>query len=497
MNIDTSLEVMIVDDDLAMCTFLRSFLSERGYRAITVGNAEEAVLRYQAGRPAAIILDIMMPGRMDGLQALSAFKKIDRDVQVIILSGQGGTATVVQAMKLGASDFVSKPFDDKDLELPLTNALKQYRLNREMATLREQLQSQSKHTMLFSQSERMAEIHDLIERVADTDLTVLIRGESGTGKELVARALCSSSLRRDKPFVKVNCAALPTELLESELFGFERGAFTGAIQHKPGRFEFANHGTMFLDEIGDMSFPLQAKLLQVLQDGEFSRLGGKHDVRVDVRIVAATNKNLEQAVAQGQFREDLFFRLNVVSIKMPPLRERREEVPTLCDYFLKKYSVHYNKPYAQLSQDTMRLLRDYDWPGNVRELENLIKRTVVLGTEAGIKKDIMHGIELAAHRLDPPADTRQPSVGRAGAAASPAPPVPTAPTDAASAEAANCSLKDISRIAARGAERELIFKMLQQTRWNRKETAEILGISYKALLYKIKENGLDKAPSHA
>jgi two-component system response regulator AtoC len=497
MNIDSSLEVMIVDDDLAMCTFLRSFLSGRGYRAIAVGNAEEAVLRYQARRPAAIILDIMMPGRMDGLQALAAFKKIDRDVQVIILSGQGGTATVVQAMKLGASDFVSKPFDDKDLELPLTNALKQYRLNREVAALREQLQSRPRHTMLFSQSEPMAEIHDLIERVADTDLTVLIRGESGTGKELVARALCSSSLRRDKPFVKVNCAALPTELLESELFGFERGAFTGAIQHKPGRFEFANHGTMFLDEIGDMSLPLQAKLLQVLQDGEFSRLGGKHDVRVDVRIVAATNKNLEQAVAQGQFREDLFFRLNVVSIKMPPLRERREEVPTLCDYFLKKYSVHYNKPYAQLSQDTMRLLMDYDWPGNVRELENLIKRTVVLGSEAGIKKDIMHGIEMAALRLDPPADTRQPSVGRASAAASPAPPVPTAPIDAASSEAGNCSLKDVSRIAARGAERELIFKMLQQTRWNRKETAEILGISYKALLYKIKENGLDKAPSHA
>jgi two-component system response regulator AtoC len=254
---------------------------------------------------------------------------------------------------------------------------------------------------------------------------------------------------------------------------------------------------MFLDEIGDMSLPLQAKLLQVLQDGEFSRLGGKHDVRVDVRIVAATNRNLEQAVAQGQFREDLFFRLNVVSIKMPPLRERREEVPLLCDYFLKKYSVHYNKPYAQLSQDTMRLLMDYDWPGNVRELENLIKRTVVLGSEAGIKQDIMNGIEMAAQRPDPLADTRQPSVGRAGTAAPTAPPAAAAPIDAASSEADNCSLKDISRVAARGAERELISKMLQQTRWNRKETAEILGISYKALLYKIKENGLDKAPSHA
>src|SRR4051812_32539043 len=244
----------------------------------------------------------------------------------------------------------------------------------------------------------MAEVRDLIERVADTDVTVLIRGESGTGKELVARALAAASLRRDKPFVKVNCAALPTELLESELFGFERGAFTGAIQHKPGKFEFANQGTMFLDEIGDMSFALQAKLLQVLQDGEFSRLGGKHDVHVDVRVVAATNKDLEQAVADGLFREDLFFRLNVVCINLPPLRERREEIPILSDYFLKKYSVQYNKPCVDMSADTMRLLMEYDWPGNIRELENLVKRTVVLGTETPIRKELAHGLAMAAAR---------------------------------------------------------------------------------------------------
>src|SRR5262249_33291790 len=204
--------------------------------------------------------------------------------------------------------------------------LRQHQLSREVAALREQLQSQSKYKMLFGHSEKMAEVQDLIERVADTDVTVLVRGESGTGKELVARGLTASSPRRDKPFVKVNCAALPTELLESELFGFERGAFTGAIQHKPGKFEFANHGTRFIDEIGEMSAPLQAKLLQVLQDGEFSRLGGKHDVHVDVRIVAATNRNLERAVANGQFREDLFFRLNVVVITLPPLRERLEDI---------------------------------------------------------------------------------------------------------------------------------------------------------------------------
>jgi two-component system, NtrC family, response regulator AtoC len=319
---------------------------------------------------------------------------------------------------------------------------------------------------------------------------VLIRGESGTGKELVARALYASSLRADKPFVKVNCAALPTELLESELFGFERGAFTGAIQHKPGKFEFANHGTMFLDEIGDMSFPLQAKLLQVLQDGEFARLGGKFDVRVDVRVVAATNRDLDKAVADGQFREDLYFRLNVVSITLPPLRERREEIPLLIDHFLKKYSVQYNKPALEIGTETRRLLMEHDWPGNIRELENLVKRAVVLGAEAPIRKELTQSLALAMQRAST-APTRP-----APAAPQPAaPPPPQSPTAmaAAAAEAGNYSLKDISRSAAREAERELILKMLQQTRWNRKETAEILGISYKALLYKIKENGLDKA----
>jgi two-component system response regulator AtoC len=485
---------MVVDHDLSMCTHLRAFLSERGCSAVVVGSPTEAVRQYQSNRPAAVILDIALDGATDGLEALAAFKKIDRDVPVIILSEHGGTAMVVQAMKLGASDFVSKPCGDAELELPLANALRQHKLTREVAAMREQLQSQSTRTMLYGHGERMAEVRDLIERVADTDVTVLIRGESGTGKELVARALCSSSLRCDKPFVKVNCAALPTELLESELFGFERGAFTGAIHQKPGKFEFANHGTMFLDEIGDTSLPLQAKLLQVLQDGEFSRLGGKHDVHVDVRIVAATNKNLEHAVADGQFREDLFFRLNVLCIKMPPLRERREDVPLLCDYFLKKYSVHYNKPYAELSKDTMRLLMDYDWPGNIRELENLIKRTVVLGTEAGIMKDIAHGIAMSAHRQHQPVDGRRPSGLRATADVSFMAPVASAPAEATvGAETDPCSLKDVSRIAARIAERELIYNKLQQTHWNRKETAGILGISYKALLYKIKENGLDKA----
>ena len=456
-------QVMVVDDDLSMCAFLESFLCERGYSALTLDRPEEALKRYQAERPAAVILDLVMPGGMDGLEALAAFKKIDPDVPIIVLSGQGRTTTVVQAMKLGAADFVGKPFDEPDLEGPLADALRHQQACREAAMRRAQLQSHSDQATIFGHSERMAAVQHLIERVADTDAPVLIRGEKGTGKELVARALCATSTRRDKPFIKVNCSALPADLLEAELFGFDRGVLTGAMQHRPGKFEFANHGTMFLDEIGDMGMPLQAKLLQVLEDGGFSRLGARHDVKVDVRIVAATNHDLERAVAEGRFREDLFLRLDVVCINMPPLRERREEVMILCDAFLKKYSALYNKPYVELSPDTMRLFREYDWPGNVRELENLIMRTVVLGTEAPIRKDITDGRLTAGDIV------------------------------AAAAEAGNYSLKDVSRTAAREAERELILKMLQQTHWNRKETAEILNISYKALLYKIKENGLDKA----
>ena len=514
-------QVMVVDDDLAMCGFLRSFLGARGYSALTVTNADEAVRRFHADRPSAVLLDVVMPGGMDGLAALAAFKKIDKDVPVIVISGQGRTNTVVQAMKLGANDFVCKPFQDEELEMLIGNALKQRKLSQEVATLREQLKEQSKYTLLFANSERMIEVRDLIHRVSDTDVTVLVRGESGTGKELVARALHEQSLRKDRSFVKVNCAALPTELLESELFGFEKGAFTGAIQHKPGKFEFANHGTMFLDEIGEMSFPLQAKLLQVLQDGEFSRLGGKADVQVDVRVIAATNRDLETAVAEGQFREDLYFRLNVVTINLPPLRERREEIPILTDHFLKKYSVQYNKPCCAVSAELANAFMHYDWPGNVRQLENLIKRMLVLGTEAPILKDLQSPVAPIPFRLHsspassmsrpfamPPQPVAPPPPAVAAAspfmppvaAVSPAVPVAqinpaTAAVSAAVATATsgNVSLKDIARTAAREAERELILRMLTRTRWNRKEAAEILGISYKALLYKIKENGLDKA----
>jgi two-component system response regulator AtoC len=394
-------------------------------------------------------------------------------------------------MRLGATDFLCKPFEENELEMVIQKALKQHQLSQEVATLRAQLKEQSRYTMLFGHSHPMQEVRDLIERVSDTDVTVLIRGESGVGKELVARALHEQSLRKDKPFVKVNCA----------------------IQHKPGKFEFANHGTMFLDEIGDMSFPLQAKLLQALQDGEFSRLGGKADVHVDVRVITATNCDLESAVAAGKFREDLYFRLNVVTITIPPLRDRREEIPMLTDHFVKKYSVQYNKPFPGISADLSHLFLEYEWPGNVRQLENMIKRMVVLGSETPIITELQqpssplhhwpHATSASAPRpyapppqpvMPPPAVAVAAPVAVAAAPASIGVGSVSAMSVPAGASAASSvSLKDIARSAAREAERELILRMLTRTRWNRKEAAEILGISYKALLYKIKENGLDKA----
>jgi two-component system, NtrC family, response regulator AtoC len=354
---------------------------------------------------------------------------------------------------------------------------------------------------LLGNSPQMAEVRALIDRVAETDVTVLIRGESGTGKELVARAIRASSPRKNNSFIKVNCAALPTELLESEMFGFERGAFTGALQAKPGKFEFANHGTIFLDEIGDMNPSLQAKLLHVLQDGQFSRLGGHTDVHVDVRIITATNRCLEDAVTEGLFREDLFFRLNVVCIYLPPLRERREEIPGFIRHFLAKYSAHYNRPGTKISQATFDAFMEHDWPGNVRELENVIQRIVILGSESHASNPLMtrraeRPVAQVVHRTAPVASMPAPVM--------PAPPPPASATSSVEAVAVDRaveqeveaagdqpSLKLIGRAAARAAERELILRMLHRTRWNRKEAAEMLGISYKALLYKIKENRLD------
>jgi two-component system, NtrC family, response regulator AtoC len=492
-----SIRVMVVDDDPVMCEFLNAFLGARGYDAETVQTADEAVRRFEMSPPAAVILDLVMPGGMDGLGALAAFRKIDPTVPVLVLSGQGRTTTVVQAMKLGAIDFVSKPFEEAELETPLLSALRQRQLFRDVARLREQLQGDARDTPLYGEGDHMARIRELIDRSADTDLPVLICGERGTGKELVARAIHAKSRRCDRPLVKVNCIGLPADVLESELFGLERGAFSGAMQHRPGKFEFANHGTLFLDELGATTPSLQAKLLHVLQHGEFSRPGGKADVHVDVRVIAATHQDIDAAVAAGRFREDLFERLNSLTIDLPPLRERREEIPALAEYFLKKYAVQYNRPLIEISPSTLQALIEHEWPGNVRELEDLAKRVVVLGGESGVLKDLQHARAAAQHRaatapavsapaaalvVDLDGSARHASIGA----------TPT-PEPVSHPDTGHYSLKDVSRHAAREAERKLILRMLQHTRWNRKEAAVMLGISYKALLYKIKENGLDRA----
>lgn len=334
--------------------------------------------------------------------------------------------------------------------------------------------NQSDYGHLLGLSPKMREIMMIINQVAPTNIKVLIRGESGTGKELVARTLYARSLRKDKPFIKVLCAALPEGLLESELFGYEKGAFTGALRRKPGKFEFANHGTIFLDEIGEISPGLQAKLLQVLQDGEFSRVGGETDVKVDTRVLAATNKNLEKAVAEGTFREDLFYRINVVSVHLPALRERKEEISYLVEYFLEKFNHQYNKSYHRLSEATLQRFYHYDWPGNIRELENIVKRIVVLDNEDVVLAKSARTEEMPAG-FSPPRSAASPS-----STASPA---------------GSYSLKSVGKEAAGHAERDLIRSILYQTHWNRKRAAELLQISYKALLYKIKKYDLNNDAS--
>ncbi len=322
------------------------------------------------------------------------------------------------------------------------------------------------YPLLFSNSPKMQREKAIIDQIAPTDITVLIKGESGTGKDLVARAIHDKSPRNDKPFVKINCASIPRELMESELFGFERGAFTGATEKKPGKFELANGGTIFLDEIGEIDISLQSKLLQVLQDGEFSRLGGKGNVNVDTRVISATKEDLQHATENGSFRKDLYYRLNVVSIFVSPLRERKEEIPYLSDYFLRFYNDRYNRDCGSLSSKTLRLFEQYDWPGNVRELENMIKRIVILDSEESVIHDLW-GTDVSGDSEDGVFLGEEDSMK-------------------------GLNLKEIGREAAHKAEREAIQRALLRTRWNRREAAQLLQVSYKALLYKIREYGIDK-----
>jgi two-component system, NtrC family, response regulator AtoC len=466
--------VLVIDDDAGVRDYMEALVSRQGYRVFLAADAEQALGGLDDTRPDIITLDVVLPG-MDGLETLRRLKQRVPDVPVVMLSGHGQARNIVEAMRLGASDFLRKPFEVEELELAFQKALEKRALKQEVERLRGRARSETELLLLCGDNPKMRDVREIIEQVADTDITVLVRGESGTGKELVARTIFQLSSRRDQPFVKVNCAALPSELLESELFGFEKGAFTGAQKRKLGKFEYANRGAIFLDEISEMHPALQAKLLQVLQDGEFSRLGGESDVHVDTRVIAATNRNLEEAVGDGSFREDLYYRLNVVTVHLPPLRERTDGIPLLVDHFLRKNNEQYRKDLKALSSETMDVFMKYHWPGNVRELENMVRRMVVLGNESTVLEEIsLRGSAPSSRSAQPDSALDLGALG----------------VDFSKGEAID--LKAISRRAAQVAEKRVIERVLQQTRWNRKEAAEKLQISYKALLYKMKENGLSE-----
>ena len=455
--------LLVVDDDESIRRYLSALLSSLGYEVRSVDSGEKA-LAYLASNPApaTVLLDVLMPG-MSGLETLDRLKSGHPRVPVIVLSTLAQISTVVDAMRRGASDYLTKPFEEPELELAIQNVLEKQDLRDEVLVLRRRLDGE---TDFVSASPRMVRIKQVARQVADTDAPVLLLGQSGVGKEVVARYVHGSSRRRARPFVKVNCAALPDDLLESELFGYERGAFSGALRQKPGLFEQADGGTILLDEIGEMGFHLQAKLLHVLQDGEYTRLGGTRPIAVDARVVAATNADLDRAVAAGRFRDDLYFRLNVIRLEIPPLKDRPEDVPLLAAHFLRSYTSRYGSALRELPLELRDAFQGYDWPGNVRELENAIRRFVILGDLESSLSD------LRRHQL------RSVLVEPSDACLPPRP----------EAERLDgVSLRKVAAQAAEEAERELLTRVLTETRWNRKEAASQLQISYKALLNKLKK----------
>jgi two-component system response regulator AtoC len=377
MRNDPAYQLLVVDDDAQMQFFLQEALGRHQYGVVVRSSAEGALDALKSARFDLILMDVRLPG-MSGLDAVEAIQKIDRRTPIIIMTAHGTRETALDAVRRGAYDYFTKPFRLDEMEIIVRRALEKARLLSEVEQLREQLFSGGCRGRIVGDSAAMRDVLRLIDRVGATDSTVLILGESGTGKELIAEAIHANSTRAEKPFVKLNCAAIPEALLESELFGHEKGAFTGAVARKPGKFEQADGGTLLLDEIGDMALATQAKILRALQERELQRVGGSQTIKVDVRILASTNKDLEKAVKDGAFRDDLYFRLNVVSIHVPPLRERRDEIPALADYFLAEANARLNRCVTRLAPDALVALMEYRWPGNVRELRNMIERAVVV-----------------------------------------------------------------------------------------------------------------------
>jgi two-component system response regulator AtoC len=457
-------KVLIVDDEPSIRKVLQTLLEVDGHKVDTASNGKEALERIGNGeRPDLIILDVLMP-ELDGIETLRQLMQIDRSLNVIMLSCSNEVTTVVEAIRLGAMDYLTKPFEKPELEAAFLKCRQKQQLRSENEALRDYCEALTEDISFLAASPQMLKIRQQILQIAPVDVPVFISGESGVGKEVVSRMIHLRSTRRQQAFVKVNCAALPGELLESELFGYEQGAFTGAVRAKPGKFELANRGTIFLDEIAEMSPHLQAKLLHVLQDGQFSRLGARAVVNVDVRVLAATNVDVKEAMRSGRFREDLYYRLNVLSIHVPPLRERTAEIPLLFRHFLVKYSEKFAKAAPDPSKHLLEAALRYQWPGNLRELENFVKRYVILEDDEGSLRELL---EMTGQQQR------------------------VAPRDEPAPVMKEQGLKALVRGLKDEAETEAIADALEQTNWCRKDAARKLGISYKALLYKMRQFNLD------
>ncbi len=446
--------ILIIDDEKEICESIRMILEYEGYNVEDTTSAIEGVQRVQATPFAAILLDIQMP-EMNGFDVLKRTKEINSPVSVIIISAHGSVENAVKATRLGAFDFIEKPIDRDKLIISVRNAVEQYNLLTENLQIKKTFIGDGK---ILGTSKAIQNILEMIDKVAPLDARVLITGDNGTGKELVARAIHQKSSRKDKPFVEVNCAAIPNELIESELFGHEKGSFTGAVAQRIGRFELANKGTIFLDEVGDMSPQAQAKVLRAIEDGKIERVGGGKKFEVDVRIISATNKNLRDEIEKGNFREDLYHRLNVFPINIPPLKERTDDVPILINHFSKEITSRYKKPPVQFDDDALHFLKNIPWSGNVRELKNAVERILILSDSKTIsKKDIEFLFLANKSKIEDIIDGSN-------------------------------SFQEFKE----KAERAFILKQLESNKWNISKTAEVLDIQRSHLYNKMKKYGIEK-----
>ena len=454
-------KILVADDEQSMREFLDIMLKKEGYKVSLASNGEEVAKLVDNDLFDLVLLDIRMP-KLDGISALKKIKSNAPETIVIMITAYASADTAIKAMKEGAYDYITKPFKVEEIKLIIKNALEKKNLQKENILLKQVVRDRFHFGNIIGQSPKMVALYDLLEKVSPTKTNILITGESGTGKELVAKAIHYNSPRKEKPFVTLNCGAIPESLIESELFGHMKGAFTDAIATKKGLFEVADEGTIFLDEISELPLLMQVKLLRVLQDREFKRVGGTEDIRVDVRIIAATNKDLEEAVKEKRFREDLFYRLNVIQIKLPPLRDRKEDIQPLANHFLKKYSQELSKAISKISPEALQILLNYEYPGNVRELQNIIERAVALeGSE-----------ELTPHNLSSYL-SEQPLLKKG-------------PIDI---EIPNEGI-DLEKIVE-DLERSLLLKALDRTKGIKKKAAELLHINFRSMRYRLEKYGLN------